>query len=279
MSDYQATDRGDLRKYRIELPNLVDDMDLSVYAFRLYSHLKRVASDSGMCWQSTETLAQACHMSAGAVSKAKDDLVKAGLIHIEEQQLDRGGRAAHHIFINDIWLENFIKYSSNRGATSLHELGSSSGELPSSPHEQASSPHEVKKEPLSNKKEPNKKKESDPLLNNPAIVEYREITRQHVPIVLREEVAGTVTDLKLWCSIVRDWIGYGWNKGNVKGMLEAYRAGGIQRSRGNGFPTGKQKTAAPKKSSSETRESIRAKFIELWNREPTEVEYQKAGVL
>ena len=35
-------DDSDLRKYRIELPNLYDDSDLDVYEFRLLAHYKRV---------------------------------------------------------------------------------------------------------------------------------------------------------------------------------------------------------------------------------------------
>lgn len=147
MTQHQIADRGDLRKYRTEIPNSVDDMDLSVYAFRLYVHMKRVAGDSGTCWQSTDTLAKSCKMSKGMIGKAKDELIEKGLIHIEEQKLDRGGRAAHHVTINDIWLENFIKFS-GKEPSSHDEQPSSYSELASSPHEQASSPHEIKKEPL-----------------------------------------------------------------------------------------------------------------------------------
>jgi hypothetical protein len=36
-----------MRKYRIEIPNLIDDAGLSVYALRLYVHLKRVTGAEG----------------------------------------------------------------------------------------------------------------------------------------------------------------------------------------------------------------------------------------
>ena len=240
MGNYQVADRGDLRKYRTEIPNSIDDMDLSVYAFRLYVHLKRVAGDSGKCWQSSDTLATACHMSKGMISKAKDELVDKGLIHIDEQKLERGGRAAHHVTVNDIWLENFIKFAGHQ-PSSQDEQASSYSELPSSPHEQASSPHEIKKEPLSNKKEHIKNTRGgkppaprDPLLDNPAIIEYRSKAKIQIPAVLRKEVADTVTDIPLWGTIIYDWIGNGWNKQNVRGMLDAYRKGGIQSKNGSG---------------------------------------------
>ena len=73
------TDKSDLRKYRIEIPNLIAEMGLSVYAFRLYVHIKRVAgeSQSDDCQHSTRSLARACRMSIGQVSKAKRELCAA----------------------------------------------------------------------------------------------------------------------------------------------------------------------------------------------------------
>ena len=80
-------------------------------------------------------------------------------------------------------------------------------------------------------------KERDPLLDHPAVVAYKDVAHLSVPETLRHEVAQTVTEdeLHLWRSIIADWIGYGWNPRNIKGMLEAYRAGGIKlKKNGNG---------------------------------------------
>jgi hypothetical protein len=257
MGTYQIADRGDLRKYRTEIPNIVDDLDLSVYAFRLYVHLKRVAGDSGKCWQSTDTLAKSCKISNGMISKAKDELVEKRLIEITEEKLQRGGRAAHHITIVDIWLENFVKYSGRQQeeASSYSELPSSPHELPSSQSEQASSQGEIKKEPLltnnPNKKEKNSgdkspapakpKKSSDERLNHPAIIAYREETRLHVPIAWRDEVIANITNPALWKKVVHDWIGRGWNKQNVRGMIDAYKSGGLNDTRGKPQPPVKMK--------------------------------------
>jgi hypothetical protein len=121
MSNYHITDYGDPRRYFTQIPNMIDDMNLSPYAFRLYVHLKRVAGDNGQCWQSTKTLADACNMSAGTVTKAKEELKENKLIRIAHIEHEQPGRAYHMITVEDIWLDNSLKY----GQSSPHELQSS----------------------------------------------------------------------------------------------------------------------------------------------------------
>ncbi len=145
MADYKVTDEGDPRRYYTQLPNSIDDSDLSVYAFRLYVHLKRVAGDSGKCWQSVTTLAEACKMSRGKIVDARKELEKAGLIKTEQVDNPRGGRDFVSVAIADIWKQNAEKYTS-----SPHEHASSRGEQASSPHELTSSPHELKNNPIKN---------------------------------------------------------------------------------------------------------------------------------
>ena len=120
-----------LRKFFTIVPNIIDDMDLSLIAFRLYHHYKRVAGDNGACWQSVETLAKACKMSVGSVVKARKELEAAGLIEITYQYNPHGGRNYNTITVTDLWEQN-IK------------------EATTSPHELATSPHEVNKNPLNN---------------------------------------------------------------------------------------------------------------------------------
>ena len=103
----QVVDRGDMRSYRTEIPNLIDDMDLSLPAFRLYIHLKRVAGERGASWEGVRRLADTCRMSVGTVRSAKAELEAAGLITVKRA----GGEQADHITINDIWLENMMRYS------------------------------------------------------------------------------------------------------------------------------------------------------------------------
>lgn len=108
--DALIVDDGDLRKYRIELPNLIDDLGLSPHAFRLYVHIKRRAGSvaSGYCWEGTKGMATACQMSTGKVSEAKAELVAANLITIERRANE--GKT-DIIRLKNIWPANFAKYT------------------------------------------------------------------------------------------------------------------------------------------------------------------------
>lgn len=90
-----------------QIPNMVDDMGLTPYAYRLYGHLKRVTGEKGKCWQSTETLAKACGMSAGKISESKKELenVWPPLIRVVSKKKD-DGQIYHEIVMTDIWKVN-----------------------------------------------------------------------------------------------------------------------------------------------------------------------------
>lgn len=151
---------GDLRKYRIELPNLIDDMELSIYAFRLYVHLKRVAGSDGACFQSTKTLAKHCGISIGKIVEAKKELADKGLINIEKR--DRTKNETDLITIYDIWPQNFAFYSRIEEGDPVHHMNT-----PRSPHEQGvhhmnGGVHVAEREEVTNiKKEPNKNKPNE----------------------------------------------------------------------------------------------------------------------
>ena len=65
----------------------------------------------------------------------------------------------------------------------------------------------------------------DSRLDHPAIIAYREEAHLHVPINIRDDVVAVVTDADKWQKIVHSWIGKGWNKQNIEGMLQVYRDG------------------------------------------------------
>jgi len=140
MDKSRVVDAGDLRKYRIEIPNIVDDLGLGPHTVRLYMHLKRVAGPGGACWQSTQTIADHCKMSTGQVSKSKQILKDNGLITITNVEHDKPGSPYHLITITDIWLRNFQEFAQG-----------SPCEPQGSPCEPQGSQGETKKELIKNK--------------------------------------------------------------------------------------------------------------------------------
>jgi hypothetical protein len=115
-----------------QIPNMVNDIGLSPYAFRLYGHLRRVAGEEGRCWRSTKTLAQECSMSAGSVSNAKQELLEACVPLIRVKKIPmRTGFSYDEITITDLWKINHDVYQKS----TVHLVNGS-------PHERAV--HQVK---------------------------------------------------------------------------------------------------------------------------------------
>jgi len=141
MTEYYIKDEGDLRQYYFQVPNMIDDLGLSIFAFRLYGHLKRVAGDEGICYQSTRTLANSCKMSTASVSRAKRELIYYGLINIDEHKTKHGGRDYHQITIINIWNRNNASYSRKQVSDSNLQV---------SPQKLASYPGAIKEEPIKN---------------------------------------------------------------------------------------------------------------------------------
>ncbi len=94
-----------------QIPNLLDDMDISKEAYRLYCHFKRACGETGESTASTEWLAIVCDMSTKTVMKAKKELsnYKIPLIRIVETKRPEGG-LFHTISILDIWSLNQRHY-------------------------------------------------------------------------------------------------------------------------------------------------------------------------
>jgi hypothetical protein len=158
----RVKDEGSLHHYRIELPNLIDDMDMSVYAFRLYAHLKRRAGDHGDCWEGTRKLAASCRMSLGQVSKAKKELIDLGLITITKRDTPSG--PGDEISIIDIWPKNFDTFKRSPHErftdTSVHHTNAS--QLERSQGELMRSQGEHEEEPVKKNHEESSSRASTP---------------------------------------------------------------------------------------------------------------------
>lgn len=108
MTDQFISDDGDLRHYRMELPNMADD-ELDPYEFRLYAHYKRVCGggEGGACWETVRTTADKTRMSVGQVVETRNRLATSGWITIHQAD------DSSHLIITIVnrWPENFQRYT------------------------------------------------------------------------------------------------------------------------------------------------------------------------
>ncbi len=89
---------------------MVDDMgDLSLQAYRLYGHIKRVAGDSGEFFEGSRTTAKACNMAHGSVTPAKRELIEKRLIVVGIPGDPKACRP-DLIRVVNVWSENFTRY-------------------------------------------------------------------------------------------------------------------------------------------------------------------------
>jgi hypothetical protein len=67
----------------------------------------------------------------------------------------------------------------------------------------------------------------DERLSHPAITTYRSLAKITPPDLLRDDIISTVgDDFVKWGNVIKDWIGHGWKKTNITGMLDYYKNGG-----------------------------------------------------
>lgn len=236
----RVTDKSTLHAYRIELPILIDDCDLSVHAFRLYVHLKRRAGDSGSCWEGARALAKACNMSLGKTSEAKQELTKKGLITIRKRKTPSGD--GDDITIVDIWPKNFETYNKKddsvqnmnasetehtEGAnnTSVHNMNAKRSQ-----YELMRSPGELMRSQYEREEDPRKKihKESGAPTHS-AIELYTSLTGLKPIKFAADRIANEVSDLSRWRDTVQEWLSSGYKPNNVVGMLDWYNGTGRNR--------------------------------------------------
>ena len=100
---YAIEDEAPERRYFTQVPNMVFDLPISREAKWLYVHLKRVAGDSGECYQSLNTLAKRTQTSKPTLIKAKQELIGQGLIRV--RPAERGDKP-DTITIRNVWRRN-----------------------------------------------------------------------------------------------------------------------------------------------------------------------------
>jgi len=81
--------------------------------------------------------------------------------------------------------------------------------------------------------EKKKKKERDARLDHPAIITFRDMTRYHAPVIMRDDIINMIgDDTEKWKAHLKDWIARGYNPRNVKSILETFKNGF---GKGNGY--------------------------------------------
>ena len=69
----------------------------------------------------------------------------------------------------------------------------------------------------------------DPALDSWQVLTYQQIAKRHIPVTWRQKVIDTVTDETKWKSLLVQWIGSGWNIGNISGILQRYEGASNER--------------------------------------------------
>lgn len=251
------------RVFFTQIPNLVDDAGLSVYAYRLYGHLRRVAGEDGSCWESTVTLARKCGISQHKISDAKRELQAKGLIQITDSKNYHWGNALHLIKICDVWAENGSKY-----ACSPQEQTSSPQEYISSQGEQTYSPGAMNQEPINkipsikNTRTTKKSKSrADPRSNHPAIQAYKTTVGRFPPKPIYPEIITTVgdsPDLARMAGCYREWVSRGYNPNSAKWLLDWYTIGIPSQRRNNARPAGPPAVEITENMAEHTRQLVQA---------------------
>ena len=219
--------------YFAQIPNLVDDLNLTPYAFRLYGHLRRVAGENGKCWQNTATLAKACRMSEGSVSAAKKELQSTypPLIRISDKTKENGG-VYHEITVTDVWQINHDFFTLD----GIHVVKSAERDSPSEPPR---SPSETKKNTLKKTPEPGVIQEIEKQANRKvdAILDQERLAvgkvsypkREALPEPIRELIDAFVDATNIrplaketmgWLMAGQDWLNLGASAADVRGALE-----------------------------------------------------------
>lgn len=105
------------RSHFAMIPNVVDDLELSAKAYRLYGHLKRLTGERGKANEGQDAMAAKCKMAKNTIVAAKRELVKKKLIRIKES---KDQTTPDEIIILDIWSRNTEHFAKDdRGANEV----------------------------------------------------------------------------------------------------------------------------------------------------------------
>ena len=122
--------------YRTELPNIIFDLDIDPYEFKLYALIKKIAGDERACWKSNGNLAKELGISERKIQSGLKKLASPfqllgnlPLIKIFERKKEDGSQDTNLIVITNIWRINGDqnRKSSDGGGGAPHAGGVVSG--------------------------------------------------------------------------------------------------------------------------------------------------------
>lgn len=114
-------EQGPMRSYFSISYNILEELDLDPYAYRLYCYYRNVAGSNGngVCYQSKETISKATKMSRSTIkekniilSQPLEMLEGKSLIQCVERKNDKGECETTVIYVNDLMLDNSKKFAS-----------------------------------------------------------------------------------------------------------------------------------------------------------------------
>jgi len=199
------------------------DPKLSDGAFRTFALYLKYAHQRGRCWPSRERMARERGKTERALQYHNNELVRLGYI-TREQRIGQ----TYLTIIEDV-----------QAIPRLKELAKAEliqREINCSPREKKIAPLESNKLPTeeeSGKKKQGRKKKArvdagSATPRSEAVDVYREETHYFPPKSWWTDLEA-VEDLEFWRKVVHAYVGLGWNKRNVQGMLEWYQRGEIPR--------------------------------------------------
>lgn len=105
-SDNHLVDGSNDSKYFIKIPQIVVALCRNPYDFTLWSVIKMVAGEQGICKLSTSDLAALSMMSTGKVSDSRAYLLQVGLLEGSCYREPNYPQPVWHLRVPDIWLQN-----------------------------------------------------------------------------------------------------------------------------------------------------------------------------
>lgn len=101
---------SDPKRYRTQIPNIIDDLGLDPYERALYVHYKRVCGDGngGECFEAIRTTADKTKISLSKCWRTRTSLEERGLITVDGVKKGQKGTAI--VKVVDIWPLNLAYY-------------------------------------------------------------------------------------------------------------------------------------------------------------------------